>query len=684
MNRATGHYFDARSLAASPVEFWCADGHFHVQSADSTGEVRRWPLAVVRVSERLGSVPRFLYLPNEASIEASDNESIDMILAIRDRSRIPALVHWLEQRSQVAVAATVLLLAAMAAILSVGLPMVARAAALRVPEDIERQAGDTALRSFGSFLRPSGLTEAERGRVTDRSAALARELGLPQPRIEFRDAGQHANAFALPGGTIIVTDALVRLANTPELEAVLLHEFAHWQLRHGLQSILRGSAALLVVSAVTGDLSTLTAFASTIPLTLLQRGYSREFEAEADDYALAAMRRTGRDPRHLAAILAKLQRQAGGGQDGASYLGTHPSTGDRLLKADPEGTAADLPPSDEVFFFAALDEPPVALAETGPPESGDFRASGVVAIEYTIATDGTTADVTVVRSLDSASDEAARAAVASWRYRPGRKDGAIAATRASATLLFRPGRRPVVYSGIGPAGGSEGAADIGARASDRTTPPQPISTPDPLYPEHLRIALTEGTVLLEYTVDHDGRVHDVNVLRSSHPEFELPAKNAVLSWVFTPGRKNGRIVSTRVKQEIRFHLNEGEAPATVHQSVNAETELPAPSANVAQLLNGLQRPEPVSLVAPVTPLALGGRKGDVIVRFFVTIDGDVVDAIVLSSSDKMLEAPALAAVRRWQFSPQPQVSDARVRFEMRWKVHFGHAAGHAFATPLPH
>ena len=56
------------------------------------------------------------------------------------------------------------------------------------------------------------------------------------------------------------------------IAAVLAHELGHVERRHGLQSVLRNSAALLVVSTITGDLSTLSTFSATLPFLLLQYG----------------------------------------------------------------------------------------------------------------------------------------------------------------------------------------------------------------------------------------------------------------------------------------------------------------------------------------------------------------------------------------------------------------------------
>jgi len=139
---------------------------------------------------------------------------------------------------------------------------------------------------------------------------------------------------------LVVSAALGALANDEELAAVLAHEIGHWQLRHGLQGVLRSSAALLLVSTVSGDLSALTTFAGTIPFVLLQRGYSREFEEAADAYAVDLLRQADISVAHFATILKKLENaRPGSGQD-LTYLSTHPATHDRIKRVNP----ARLPP----------------------------------------------------------------------------------------------------------------------------------------------------------------------------------------------------------------------------------------------------------------------------------------------------------------------------------------------------
>ncbi|HEX2101968.1 MAG TPA: M48 family metallopeptidase, partial [Candidatus Synoicihabitans sp.] len=154
------------------------------------------------------------------------------------------------------------------------------------------------------------------------------------PDLHFRHFGTLPNAFALPGNIIVVTDALVTMAeDEEEIAAVLAHELGHLRAHHPVQRLLLGSTALLVLTAATGDLSTLTSFAATLPFLLLQNGYSREFESAADTFAAERLLEAGIDPARLAAILMRMDKTH---DDFVSrrftYLSTHPATEDRVQK----------------------------------------------------------------------------------------------------------------------------------------------------------------------------------------------------------------------------------------------------------------------------------------------------------------------------------------------------------------
>jgi Zn-dependent protease with chaperone function len=290
----------------------------------------------VRVSDRLGSLPRFVYLAPRTTIETPENDAFDALLAARRRGRGAAFIDWLETHNRIAALATVLLVMFVACGLRFGLPGLARRTAAAVPAAVEEQAGRAALRTFDRMLGTSSLSRSERRRVEDQLARLVtvRPFGT-KPHLEFRSmGGKYPNAFALPGGTIIVSDELVRLGVTnDEIAAVLAHELSHVERHHGIQSLLRNSYALLVVSALTGDLSTLSSLAASLPLVLLNSGYSREFEREADADALALLTAAGIDSRCFATVLEKLEKARPATGRDYSYLSTHPPTAERIRAA---------------------------------------------------------------------------------------------------------------------------------------------------------------------------------------------------------------------------------------------------------------------------------------------------------------------------------------------------------------
>ena len=96
-----------------------------------------------------------------------------------------------------------------------------------------------------------------------------------------------ANALALPGGIIILTDELFKLAeNDEQVLAILAHEIGHIEYQHGLRSLFQDSLTALFLAGLLGDMSSVTSVSATLPTILVESRYSREFEQEADQYAV--------------------------------------------------------------------------------------------------------------------------------------------------------------------------------------------------------------------------------------------------------------------------------------------------------------------------------------------------------------------------------------------------------------
>jgi len=84
--------------------------------------------------------------------------------------------------------------------------------------------------------------------------------------------------------------------------------------------------------------------------------------------------------------------------------------------------------------------------------------------------------------------------------------------------------------------------------------PVRIGGPEPLYPDLLRRARIEGQVTVECVVDTLGHTEpgSVQIVHSTHPLFEQPARDAAAGWLFQPGRIDGRAVRVRVRIPLNF------------------------------------------------------------------------------------------------------------------------------------
>ena len=154
------------------------------------------------------------------------------------------------------------------------------------------------------------------------------------------------NAFALPGGSILVSSGLLkRLSSESELAGVLAHEIAHVVKKHqitAIQSAARGNLAKSIGSEIAADKirgggvagQALKPFAINLVGDLLKDGFflrplDRSLEYEADQHAIVIATRSGYDPYGLVAALQMLAQLRGEG-DAASVFATHPAPAERL------------------------------------------------------------------------------------------------------------------------------------------------------------------------------------------------------------------------------------------------------------------------------------------------------------------------------------------------------------------
>jgi Zn-dependent protease with chaperone function len=334
MTEIPATYFDGRTSQARAVTLrWHAFDRMLEVNGD--GIAQRHAPPDVTIESRLGRGPRFIRFADGGRCEVANNEALDAVIATWAPQRAGNWLHRLET-SWTHVGIAVVLLAAMAwAAIQFGLPWAARRIAFALPAGITRQLGDQTLAALDkTMLKPSKLApERQRELQAEFARFLSRTGDATAYRIEFRAApSMGANAFALPSGVIVITDELVTLTDDDrEIVGVLAHECGHIQHRHALRGVLQNSAVFVVIALITGDVSSATAFGGALPAYLLQTRFSREFEREADAYAVEKMRVAEIEPSVLARMLERLAKKHDEPNSKMlGYLGSHPPTPERI------------------------------------------------------------------------------------------------------------------------------------------------------------------------------------------------------------------------------------------------------------------------------------------------------------------------------------------------------------------
>lgn len=176
------------------------------------------------------------------------------------------------------------------------------------------------------------------------SLALFSDMPLTYGGYRFQIVdSEEINAFAAPGGFILVTRGLIRCCpNETALAAVLAHEIAHVQHRDALRSIKKSriTEALGIIGgeaikhAGGAELNQLTGiFADSVGdvmTTMVNNGYSRAYEYEADQAAVGILHRAGYDPSGLALMLRGMNSRLVSGR--ADFAKTHPAPAERIKK----------------------------------------------------------------------------------------------------------------------------------------------------------------------------------------------------------------------------------------------------------------------------------------------------------------------------------------------------------------
>jgi Zn-dependent protease with chaperone function len=304
-------YFDGLSARAKAVLVTVATETSPAIVFNTEGAELVFSLSEIDIQAKLGAAKRIIELPNGGRLEAFDISVLEKAKP-STASTFWAALHYLENHLGWVLVSLIVTVFAGWLFLQYGIPKLAEHVVMATPPSMEASLGEQVLNGLDSrvgYFSPAKTEKVHQDKILAAIKKLCSVLNdCPAYRLEFRGGGAiGANAFALPGGIMVVTDELVALSkNETEVVAVLAHELGHVQKRHAFRQSIQGVMSGLILAAVTGDVSSM---ASGLSGVLLQMRYSKAHETEADTFALNALQKACLPPKAFADILQRLENQ---------------------------------------------------------------------------------------------------------------------------------------------------------------------------------------------------------------------------------------------------------------------------------------------------------------------------------------------------------------------------------------
>ncbi|HYH14483.1 MAG TPA: M48 family metallopeptidase [Flavisolibacter sp.] len=205
------------------------------------------------------------------------------------------------------------------------LPRLAAGMASKVPVSYEKQLGEQMYQALSSTFEVDKAKTAYINSFFD-------ELKIPSAyNIQITVVKSDiANAFAMPGGRIVVYDKILQgMQSHEELAALLAHEFTHIEKRHSLRSMFRQLSSQVFFTLLMGDVTVAGSILLQNADNLKQLSYSRELETESDEYGAQLLADRGINCNGFVRLFQLLKKEMGSIQPN-EWLSSHPDLENRV------------------------------------------------------------------------------------------------------------------------------------------------------------------------------------------------------------------------------------------------------------------------------------------------------------------------------------------------------------------
>jgi predicted Zn-dependent protease len=330
----TGFYYDGRTANREIVTVTIGDGCLSLRRTD--GSLIQWPLDALRQTQGVVGNEKLRLEFGTDPVEALLVHQSGLPEAIR--AAAPKAIKRVRPRQNTAKVAGLSIagLAAAALAYAFAAPIIADWLAPKVLVSWEQNLGRSVMERLAPPHRRCGhaTAYADLGVIVDRLLAAAPSAPYAMHVSVVQDSA--VNAFAAPGGFIVLHSGLLSSAETPEQVAgVLAHEIQHVLHRHSTRAVIREAPLRLAIATVSGSgIETAAAVIGTIGAMR----HRRADEAEADRDGLRMLEAAQIDPAGLIAFLRRLEKDNARAPRVVSYLSSHPHTADRVAALEALGS----------------------------------------------------------------------------------------------------------------------------------------------------------------------------------------------------------------------------------------------------------------------------------------------------------------------------------------------------------
>jgi len=331
-----GYYLDGQTAEKKEALVWIEQNGLRIDLGK--GGSLQWPYAEIRQNEALsrsrqirlekgGPLPEILLVPRTGFFAGLKQIFPKIPKQFKERT-------YLSHRAAVPLAAALGALAVIVFLYLWGIPLLSTWVTAKVPVSWEANLGQSIIES----LAPASRRCSDPGQeVFLREIVEALNAARPEHPYKFRVlVGDEpvVNAFAAPGGTIVVFRGLLeKIQTTEELAGVLSHEMQHILHRHSTRMILGNVSLMLLLSVVMGDVNSAMNVGKEGVGVLATLNYSRQYEDQADAEGMRQVLAAGIDPKGMISFFERIQKEDRSSSIPAYFL-THPKPESRIRKLE--------------------------------------------------------------------------------------------------------------------------------------------------------------------------------------------------------------------------------------------------------------------------------------------------------------------------------------------------------------